>query len=50
MPNITAFALLLAAFELVVVILLLSKGWAVTLGPTACLPFNLFLVPQALGP
>jgi hypothetical protein len=49
MPHITAFALLLAVFELVVVILLLSKGWAVKLGLAASLGFNLFLVLLGLG-
>jgi len=49
MPHITAFALLLAAFELAVVVLLLSKGRAVTVGLTASLAFNLFLVQLGLG-
>jgi len=49
MPHITAFALLLAAFELAIVILLLNKGRAVTLALTASLLFNLFLVQLGLG-
>jgi hypothetical protein len=49
MPHITAFALLLAAFELAVAILLLSRGRAVTLALTASLLFNLFLVQLGLG-
>jgi hypothetical protein len=49
MPHITTFALFLAAFELAVVVLLLSKGRAVTLALTASLLFNLFLVQLGLG-
>jgi hypothetical protein len=49
MPHITTFALILAAFELAVVILLLSKGRAVTFGLTASFVFNLFLVQLGLG-
>ena len=49
MPHITFYALFLAAFELAVVILLLSKGRAVTVGLTASLLFNLFLVQLGLG-
>ena len=49
MPHITAFALLLAVFEMAVVILLLSRGRAVTFGLTASLMFNLFLVQLGLG-
>jgi hypothetical protein len=49
MPHITAFALLLAAYELAVVILLLSRGRAVALALTASLLFNLFLVQLGLG-
>jgi hypothetical protein len=49
LPHITIFALLLAAFELTVVVLLLSRGRAVTLGITASLLFNLFLVQLGLG-
>ena len=49
MPHITTFALLLTAFELSVVVLLLSRGRAVTLGLTASLLFNLFLVQLGLG-
>ena len=49
MPHITAFALFLAAFELAVVVLLLSKGRAVAIGLTASLAFNLFLVQLGLG-
>ena len=49
MPHITTFALLLTAFELSVVVLLLSRGRAVTLGLTVSLLFNLFLVQLGLG-
>lgn len=49
MPNITLFALLLAAFEMVVGILILSKGRYVRIGLTASVLFNLFLVQLGLG-
>ena len=49
MPHITTFALFLAAFELAVVVLLLSTGRTVTLALTASLLFNLFLVQLGLG-
>ena len=49
LPHITMFALLLAAFELTVVCLLLSRGRAVVLGLAASLCFNLFLVQLGLG-
>jgi hypothetical protein len=49
MPHITFFALLLAAFELAVVTLLLSRSRAVTLALTASLLFNLFLLQLGLG-
>lgn len=49
MPHITAFALLLAAFELTIVILLLSSGRAVKIALAASLLFNLFLVQLGLG-
>jgi hypothetical protein len=49
MPHITFFALLLAAFELAVGILILSKGLYVTLGLAASVLFNLFLVQLGLG-
>ena len=49
MPRITDFALLLAAFELAVGILLLSHGRAVKIALTASLLFNLFLVQLGLG-
>ena len=48
LPHITVFALILAAFELAVAILLLSRGRAVTLALTASLLFNLFLVQLGL--
>ncbi len=49
MPNITVFALLLAAFELTTGILLLSKGRYVRTGLAASVLFNLFLVQLGLG-
>jgi len=49
MPNITLFALLLAAFEMVVGILILSKGRYVRIGLAASVLFNLFLVQLGLG-
>lgn len=49
MPNITLFALLLAAFESTTGILILSKGRYVKAGLTASVLFNLFLVQLGLG-
>jgi hypothetical protein len=49
MPHIAFFALLLAAFEMAVGILLLSKGRYVKIGLTASVLFNLFLVQLGLG-
>lgn len=49
MPHITFFALLLAAFEMVTGILILSKGRYVKIGLTASVLFNLFLVQLGLG-
>lgn len=49
MPHISTFALLLAAFELTVGILLLSNGRAVKIALTSSLLFNLFLVQLGLG-
>lgn len=48
LPNITTFALLLALFELIVGILLLSHGRAVKIGLTSSLAFNLFLIQLGL--
>ena len=44
MPNITFFALLLAAFEMTTGILILSRGKYVRIGLAASVLFNLFLV------
>jgi hypothetical protein len=49
MPNITLFALLLAAFEMATGILILGKGRYVKVGLTASLLFNFFLVQLGLG-
>ena len=49
MPNITFFALLLAAFEMITGILILSKGRYVKIGLVASVLFNLFLVQLGLG-
>src|SRR5437879_5058705 len=49
MPKITVFTLLLAAFELVTGLLILGKGRAVTLGLTASVLFNQYLVHHGLG-
>jgi hypothetical protein len=49
MPHIALFALLLAAFEMAVGILLLSKGRYVKIGLAASVLFNLFLVQLGLG-
>ena len=49
MPNITFFALLLAAFEMATGILMLSKGRYMSVGLTASLCFNLFLVQLGVG-
>ena len=44
MPNITFFALLLAAFEMTTGMLILSRGKYVRIGLTASVLFNLFIV------
>jgi hypothetical protein len=49
MPQITALALLLAAFELVVGILLIGKGRWVKIGLALGIAFNLFLVQLGLS-
>jgi hypothetical protein len=49
MPNITAFALLLAAFELATGLLILGKRRAVKLGLAASIAFNLYPIQQGLG-
>jgi len=49
MPHVVFFALLLAAFELTIGILILSKGRYVTIGLAASVLFNLFLVQLGLG-
>jgi hypothetical protein len=49
MPNIRFFALTLAAFELAVGVLLLSKGTMAKLGLALSILFNLFLVQLGLG-
>jgi len=49
MPHIAFFALLLAAFEMAVGILILSKDRYVKIGLTASVLFNLFLVQLGLG-
>jgi hypothetical protein len=49
MPNIRFFALLLAAFEIVVGCLLVSKGRWVKIGLVFSLLFNLFLIVLGLG-
>lgn len=49
MPNITFFAFLLAAFEIAIGILILSKGRYVKIGLTTSLLFNLFLAQLGLG-
>ncbi len=49
MPHIAFFALSLAAFEMAVGILILSKGRYVKIGLTASVAFNLFLVQLGLG-
>ena len=49
LPHITLFALLLAAFEVTVGILLLSRGRYVKIGLMASVLFNLFLVQLGLG-
>jgi hypothetical protein len=49
MPQITAFALLLAAFEVVVGILLISKETWVKIGLVLSIAFNLFLVQLGLS-
>jgi hypothetical protein len=49
MPDIAFFALLLAAFEMAVGILILSKDRYVKIGLIASVLFNLFLVQLGLG-
>jgi hypothetical protein len=49
MPNIVMLALLLAGFEVLVGVLLISRGRWVKLGLGLSLLFNLFLVQQGLG-
>ena len=49
MPQITVFAILLAAFELVVGILLISKQRWVKIGLALSITFNLFLVQLGLS-
>jgi hypothetical protein len=49
MPHIAVFALLLAAFEVVVGILLISRGRAVKIGLALSITFNLFLVQLGLA-
>jgi len=48
-PNITYFALLLAAFEMVTGVLMLSKDRYVKVGLAASVLFNMFLVQLGLG-
>lgn len=49
MPNITLFALLLAAFEIFVGVLLVNKGKWVKVGLVLSFLFNLFLLQMGLG-
>ena len=49
MPHITAFALLLAVFEISVGVLLISKGGWVKIGIVLSIAFNLFLVQLGLS-
>jgi hypothetical protein len=49
MPNISFFALLLAVFEIMVGVLLVSQGRWVKLGLVLSIGFNLFLVQMGLG-
>jgi len=49
MPHITIFALLLAAFEIAVGCLLVSKGKWVKIGLAFSIAFNLFLIQMGLG-
>jgi hypothetical protein len=49
MPNITFFALLLAAFEMAAGILMLSKDRYAKVGLAASVVFNIFLVQLGLG-
>jgi hypothetical protein len=49
MPHITAFALLLAAFEVMVGILLVSKGMWVKVGLVLSIAFGLFLIQLGLA-
>lgn len=49
MPHITLFALLLAAFEITVGLLLINKGKWVKIGLVLSVAFNLFLVQMGLA-
>ena len=49
MPNITIFALFLAALELTVGLLIISKGKKVKLGLSLSICFNFFLILLGLG-
>jgi hypothetical protein len=49
MPHIISFALLLAVFEMITGILMLSKGRYAVAGLAASVLFNLFLVQLGLG-
>lgn len=49
MPHITVFALLLAAFEVMVGILLVSKGTWVKVGLVLSIAFGLFLIQLGLA-
>ncbi len=49
MPNITAFAMVLAAFEIGVGVMLVGKGKWVKVGLIFSMAFNLFLVQMGLG-
>ncbi len=49
MPNITIFALILAAFEITVGLLIISKGKKVKLGFSLSICFNFFLILLGLG-
>lgn len=49
MPNITFFALLLAAFEIVVGVLLVGKGKRVKVGLILSIMFCLFLLQMGMG-
>lgn len=49
MPRITFFALLLAAFEILVGLLLINRGKWVKYGLALSIAFNLFLIQMGLG-